>query len=281
MPNLRPANTTAIWSENSSIGATRYLPQSTLGPRIQAYVQLVFVYEGSMCIQRSAKEIRVKAGQTALLLPGKKEYFKFSRTTDTFHAYVHINPKSLTQEKQQRLNYLARVIPFSKTMEKLIQEAVDLDNLILSTKHEILESVAHQLLWHYVADAEALGLDTDSDAYQRVPKSQRYIHNHLAEELSLAGIAKVTGVSKNQLIRLFKQELGMTPMTYVWQRRTEVAIESLKHSGLSIEEITERCGFASRYHLSRRVKQQSGLSPAKLRRHYWRQQHSDFELKSL
>jgi transcriptional regulator GlxA family with amidase domain len=53
----------------------------------------------------------------------------------------------------------------------------------------------------------------------------------------------------------------MTPRAYVWQRRTTAAIEMLKQSGLSVQLITERCGFESRYHFSRRIKAATHLSP--------------------
>jgi transcriptional regulator GlxA family with amidase domain len=129
------------------------------------------------------------------------------------------------------------------------------------------------MLWQYIGEAEALGSNQEVEEQQRVPRAQLFIHDHLADKLDLAMIAKAVHLSKPQLTRLFKKELTMTPMAYVWQRRTSAAIEMLKHSGLSIQLITERCGFESRYHFSRRIKEATTLSPRELRHSYWTSHH--------
>jgi transcriptional regulator GlxA family with amidase domain len=58
-------------------------------------------------------------------------------------------------------------------------------------------------------------------------------------------------------------------MRYVWQQRVAAGIELLKHSGLSIGTITERSGFESRFHFSRRIKQATSMAPHELRKAYW------------
>ncbi len=265
----------SIWFEGSSVGSTLYPPGSTLGPRIQGFVQLVFLHEGSMTIHIDDLKHKLAPDHVALLLPGHEEYFEFSKRLETLHSYVHIRPSALATDTQLRLSSLQRILPTSKAMENLIHQAITSNTIILSTRSQILETLALQLLWHYIGEAEALGVKQGIETNQRVPKAQLYIHDHLAQDLDLELIAEAVNLSKNQLIRIFKKELGISPINYLWQLRTSVALESLKHSGLSIDEITERCGFASRYHLSRKVKEHSGLAPAEYRRQYWqsRQEH--------
>jgi AraC-like DNA-binding protein len=263
----------SIWFGGSSVGSTLYPPGSTLGPRIQAYVQLVFLHFGHVDIQIDGVNHRLKANNVQLLLPGHEEYYEFADDQETLHSYVHIHPNSLALDVQQRLSNLPRAIPLSKHMENLIHGAITSHGTMLSTRDKILETLAFQMLWQYVGEAERLGLEPDSDAHQRIPRAQLYIHDHLADKLDLAVIAQTVHLSKPHLTRVFKKELGMTPMAYVWQRRTAAAIEMLKHSGLSIQLITERCGFESRYHFSRRIKEATRVSPRALRHAYWTSQH--------
>jgi AraC-like DNA-binding protein len=258
-----------IWFGGSSVGSTLYPPGSTLGPRIQAYVQLVFLHFGSVDVYVDDVHYTLKSDGVQLLLPGHEEYFEFDKNQETLHSYVHIPPASLSEEVQQRLEHLPRSIPLSRQMENLIHSAITSHGTVLSTKDEILETLAMQLLWQYIGEAEALRGKQKGDEHQRVPSAQLFIHDHLADKLDLAMIANAVGLSKPQLTKVFKQQLGMTPMAYVWQRRTEAAIEMLKHSGLSIQLITERCGFESRYHFSRRIKEATNTSPRELRRSYW------------
>jgi AraC-like DNA-binding protein len=266
----------SIWFEESSVGATLYPPARTLGPRIQAYIQLVFVHFGDISLHIDKLQHHFKANTVGLLLPGHEEYFEFAREQETLHSYIHIHPNAVSSDVQQRLSQLRRNIPLSRAMENLIHQAITSHQMILSTRNKIFEAMAFQMLWRYVGEAEALGLEQHNQTYERIPKAQLFIHDHLAENLDLAKIAKAVHLSKPQLTRLFNQELGITPMAYVWQKRTAAAVEMLKHSGLSIDDIAERCGFASRYHLSRRVKEMTELAPGELRHQYWRTEYSRF-----
>ena len=263
----------SIWFEGSSVGSTLYPPGSTLGPRIQAYVQLVFLHFGQMTIQIDQIPYQLKANEVKLLLPGHEEYFEFAKDQETLHSYVHIHPRVLSKDTQERLMHLPRTIPLSRAMENLIHQAITSNNLVLSTRDKFLTALAFQILWLYVGEAESLGKRENDEQHERIPKAQLYIHDHLSEKLDLALIAKKVNLSKPQLIRLFKKELGLTPMEYVWQRRTQTAIEMLKHSGLSIQTIAERCGFESRYHFTRRIKATTKLSPRVLRHQYWTSEH--------
>jgi AraC-like DNA-binding protein len=263
----------SIWFGGSSVGSTLYPPESTLGPRIQAYVQLVFLHFGSVDIFVDEVRHTLKSNNVQLLLPGHEEYFEFADEQETLHSYVHIPPISLAADIQERLEPLARTIPLSRPMENLIHGAVTSHGTMLSTRDKILETLAMQMLWQYIGEAEALGGGLEGDEHQRVPRAQLFIHDHLGDKLDLAMIAGAVHLSKPQLTRIFKKELGMTPMAYVWQRRVAAAIEMLKHSGLSIQLITERCGFESRYHFSRRIKEMTKMSPRELRHSYWTSQH--------
>jgi hypothetical protein len=174
-----------IWFEGSSVGSTLYPPGSTLGPRIQAYVQLVFIHFGSINFHIDGKGYKLKANQVRLLFPGHEEYHEFDFAEETLHSYVHIHPSSLPPEVQSRLSFLPRTIPLSKPMENLIHQAITSNSITLSTRDKLLSSMASQMLWLYIGEAEALGRKEAGDVHKRVPKAQLYIHDHLADELNL------------------------------------------------------------------------------------------------
>ncbi|WP_032122481.1 bifunctional transcriptional activator/DNA repair enzyme AdaA [Clostridium amazonitimonense] len=70
------------------------------------------------------------------------------------------------------------------------------------------------------------------------------------------------GISKNSLIRLFQDQLGMTPVQYINKLRIEKAKELLANSKDTILSIALQCGFGSLstfYNLFPRL---VGMSPA-------------------
>ena len=67
--------------------------------------------------------------------------------------------------------------------------------------------------------------------------------------------------------KLFFQETGKTPLQYLTQKRISYAKQLLclqAHSGISIQEIAWRSGFADNYYFSRVFKKVTGVSPK-----YW------------
>jgi len=91
-----------------------------------------------------------------------------------------------------------------------------------------------------------------------------YIEEHLAEELTLAGIAAPVHLSPYHFARLFKESTGFSPHQYVIRRRVERAKLLLSTKNWTLTAIAHAVGFASESHLALHFKRITGLSP----RHY-------------
>jgi AraC family transcriptional regulator len=105
----------------------------------------------------------------------------------------------------------------------------------------------------------------DSDEYglpkSKLDKALDYIHDHLAEDVSLEAIAQYLGMSRFYFARLFKQSMGTTPHQYVLQQRIEKAKGLLKQKGGVIAEIALECGFADQHHFSKQFRHLTGITP--------------------
>ena len=62
-----------------------------------------------------------------------------------------------------------------------------------------------------------------------------------------------------------KDELGITPVAYLWHSRLVIAKKLLEFTNLPVKEIAKRCGFKTVQHFSRKFEEQLGLSPAVFR----------------
>jgi AraC family transcriptional regulator len=101
---------------------------------------------------------------------------------------------------------------------------------------------------------------------RRLKQTLEYIEEHLAEDLSLARIAAVVGLSPSHFRTLFRDSVGTAVHQYVIQRRVERAKSLLMRNSHSVAEIALATGFTHQSHLSRHLQRASGFSPAQMRR---------------
>ena len=88
-----------------------------------------------------------------------------------------------------------------------------------------------------------------------------YINEHLEQDIKLANLAQLLGMSQFHFSHLFKQSLGIPPYQYLLQQRIERAKQLLKQKKRSITEIAFECGFNSHSHLSKKFRQSTGMTP--------------------
>lgn len=95
-----------------------------------------------------------------------------------------------------------------------------------------------------------------------------YIENNNDKNLSNKVLAEKCQLATNSFTRLFKEEVNISPQSFVKQKRINNACVKLHHSDESIDAIAQQTGFVNRYHFSRIFKQVTGLSPARYRKEF-------------
>jgi signal transduction histidine kinase/DNA-binding LacI/PurR family transcriptional regulator/DNA-binding response OmpR family regulator len=103
---------------------------------------------------------------------------------------------------------------------------------------------------------------TLGSATQRlVRRAMAFIHEHYAEALSRDEIARHVSISADYLSDCFRQELGLTPVTYLNRYRLLQARELLENSDLKITQIAMAVGFSESAHFTRTFQREVGVSP--------------------
>ncbi|WKE65164.1 AraC family transcriptional regulator N-terminal domain-containing protein [Gallaecimonas kandeliae] len=85
------------------------------------------------------------------------------------------------------------------------------------------------------------------------------------QPLDMERLSREACISKAQLYRLFRQELGLTPGEYQQQLRLDQARQWLSEGLMSVTEVAFELGYQSLSHFSRRFKAATGLSPGRYR----------------
>jgi AraC family transcriptional regulator len=93
-----------------------------------------------------------------------------------------------------------------------------------------------------------------------------HIEANLDQNLGLADVAAVAGVSVSHFTVLFRRSTGLSVHRYVVQHRVMRARALLLAGDLSIAQVALEAGFSHQSHLARCMRQVMGLTPAEVAR---------------
>ncbi len=96
----------------------------------------------------------------------------------------------------------------------------------------------------------------------------RYIEKHYAEAISMVAMAELAGLSVTHFNRRFQQLLRVTPSEYLRAVRIQAVQRLLTTSSRSLAEIAAEVGFTDQSHLTRRFREQTGMTPAAWRKRF-------------
>jgi transcriptional regulator GlxA family with amidase domain len=99
---------------------------------------------------------------------------------------------------------------------------------------------------------------------------QRWLPDHLDEELSVDQLAARAGMSPRHFARVFRRETGTTPAVYVEDLRVEAARRLLEDTDLTVAAIASRVGFAHPETLHRAFRRRVATTPDRYRQHFGR-----------
>ena len=105
-----------------------------------------------------------------------------------------------------------------------------------------------------------------SSAERLIAQAEWLIEQRHAEPLRITQIAAELGASATHLRSRFVALRGHTMQDHLHAVRLRHALGELRDSTRTLETIAERTGFSSASHLSRRVKEATGLTPGEVRR---------------
>jgi len=100
-----------------------------------------------------------------------------------------------------------------------------------------------------------------------------FIDKHYAEDLSLNALIGMSGLSKNNFIKAFRNAFSMTPWHYLTTIRQNAVRTLLEKTDMLLSDIAAQTGFFDQSHLTRIFKKERGMTPGEYRRRHNKQGH--------
>jgi len=125
-----------------------------------------------------------------------------------------------------------------------------------------LAALETALLWHDTANplSEASRLDP------RIQAALDFLFAHLADKITVAGLAEAACASVSRFAHLFRAQTGMSPLQYLEMQRIQRAKKLLGSTRRTVQAIAAEVGFENQFYFSMRFRKLTGLSPTEFRR---------------
>lgn len=130
----------------------------------------------------------------------------------------------------------------------------------LAAEERLTAAYARVLRLHAGISVSRLGRETGPIARVLAAIDERH-----GEDLRLADLAAIAGLSTHHLIRAFRRETGLTPHAHLVGVRVRRARDLLR-AGEMPAEVASAVGFADQAHLTRAFKARIGVPPGAYRR---------------
>lgn len=246
-----------------------------------------FSEEHAICLSLAPRPVRllqIKGGRTYVGLhakgdvsvtPAKTPYFARWESDDSClqiriaSQFIHkVAREAIVTDPDRlelRLEFQARD-PQIEAIGMMLLSELKQENLGGRLYIESLSNIlAVHLLRQYAAPNSRLIVHESSLSERQILQVVEYTNEHLSQDIKLADLAGLLGISQSHLSHRFKQAIRMTPHQYLLQQRIERAKQLLKHTDQSIMDIALTCGFNSHSHLSKQFRQLTGMTPKNYR----------------
>lgn len=107
---------------------------------------------------------------------------------------------------------------------------------------------------------------TATESQRTVQRIISLVFQDLRHHHSLDDLAAMCGYRKNYVIRLFRQETGLTPHAYITRMKLDMARRLLAKSEMPVAQIGQTCGFGAYTIFYKEFVQQEGMPPLQWRK---------------
>ena len=124
----------------------------------------------------------------------------------------------------------------------------------------------------FVYLSRALRIEWENSMKDKSPKlkelikiSVNYINSNYEKELTLADISNFVFLSPSYFVRIFKEEMDVSPISYLLRVRIQKAKEMLETTDMKISDIALMVGFSNHQRLNEIFKKITGITPTAYR----------------
>lgn len=228
---------------------------------------LILVEEGAGWLQFQGRQFKLERGQAILLPPHQAHAYGADRANPWKIYWFHFSGVGAEE--------LLRWTAFSERHPIIPCPAIDgLRRHFRTVLARVERGYSDQTLLELsrslinvltLLHAEHTGIQNQRQ-YARIEASMDYMREHLDNPKPLSHYAREAGFSISRFSEAFREQCGVSPMTYFTELRIKRACELLDATSLQVTEIAQKLGYEDTLYFSRVFRKHTGMPPTAYRK---------------
>lgn len=252
-------------------GLEHCLSRHRYGPHRRENYVIHIVIDGKGMLDYSGSCYKIRKGQMFILFPGDETTYCADKEDPWYYCWVGFHGDSADQ--------VVKSIGFSPQNPVLsMKDVAETERIIvnmLATKEMGIDGQLRRKAGLLMLLSDMISEQTETaessgtmNVISYAEFAVRYINNHFSEKVKIQDLAKRIGISRSYLVKLMKQETGMSPQEYLIETRMRRASDLLIMSEDPIRNIALECGYEDALAFSKVFKARFGTNPSAYRKKY-------------
>ena len=249
-------------------GFEHCLPRHSYGPYVRNNYVIHVVISGKGILDYAGKRWEIRGGQMFVLFPGVEATYYADKNDPWYYCWLGFDGRSAGKivesigfSEQTPVLALSDVSRIESEIRKILEaRELTLDGQLRRNAGllKILSTMIRDSVERETADGSP-------NIYSYSEYAVRYINNHFSEKVRIQDLADHIGISRSYLVKLVKQETGMSPQEYLIETRMRRASDLLSRTNDSIRVVAAECGYDDALAFSKVFKSRFGLNPTEYR----------------
>ena len=212
--------------------------------------------------------MKVSKNQILLLNPNVEDYWelKADKQLEITEVGIHGLEFSPMGETENDFTFYKQEEPDKDTslfLELLMKEAAAKK----AGADEIIKRFIEIILIQLLRNEEfSIRNSLNKKNHKEIQTVKNFMKVNYHKNITLDDLVELVHINKFYLIRIFKQEVGMSPIDYLIHVRIDEAQKMLRNTNIAIADIAHLVGFQSPSHFSKTFRELSNLTPSQYRR---------------
>ncbi len=242
-------------------------------------IELLLFVKGRVTCKFSNSTLHAKPGDMYLINSHEVHETRCSR--NAVYLCVHISPTEMCKyvPNFDQLSFSLKFDPEDEVkaiayeqlrihMQEILRQTEENLHAYKLECHARLFAATALLVKHFSQPLAVEESTLQRSDMTRLEPVLEYIQLHHGEELPLDDAANTMGLNKEYFCRLFKKNMGVSYLQYVYQVRTTAFCRELETSDDPISEIAERHGFRDPKMLNQYFREIYGCTPSEKRKFF-------------